>query len=80
MQNRTHLKCIEIEDILMKQDDSDLKMITKSELCEILNISSTTLWRWEQELDDFPKMIRFSKKGCRFLLRDVRYFIENKTS
>ena len=57
---------------------NELQLITKNELCELLNISLSTLWRWEQQKYDFPKKIQLSKKGNRYLYKDVKRYIENK--
>ena len=59
---------------------NELQLITQNELCEILNISLSTLWRWEQQKSDFPKKVRLSRKGSRFLYNDVKRYIEKKVS
>ena len=70
-------KHIAIEGNKMKQIEHELQLITQNDLCEILKISLTTLWRWEQQKSDFPKKIRLSGKGSRYLYKDVKRYIEN---
>lgn len=56
---------------------NELQLITPNEICELLKISLTTLWRWEQSKPEFPRKIRLSGKGSRFLYKDVQSYIKN---
>ncbi len=58
--------------------NNELQLITQNELCKLLNISLSTLWRWEQQKKGFPKKLRLSRKGNRYLYKDVKSYIENK--
>lgn len=62
----------------LKSMKNELQLITQNELCKLLNISLSTLWRWEQQKYDFPKKVRLSRKGNRYLYKDVKSYIENK--
>lgn len=58
--------------------NNELQLITQNELCKLLNISLSTLWRWEQQKKGFLKKLRLSRKGNRYLYKDVKNYIENK--
>jgi prophage regulatory protein len=53
------------------------RVIRKKELCEILNISSSTIWRWEKA-GNFPKRLCLGQRIVGWLWSDIEAWLESK--
>lgn len=60
-------------------DDTNLTLIRPKEVCELLNISIATLYRWCDNRDDFPPKIKIGHGYVGFRRSDIEAFLEEKT-
>lgn len=50
-----------------------MEYCTAKRVCELLGISRATLWRWENECEDFPQPLRIGKV-IRYSIPDICEF------
>lgn len=55
------------------------KIIRSKQLCEILSVSRTTLWRMENE-GQLPARIQISKRSVGWLDSDIEDWLERKAN
>ena len=55
-----------------------LQLISRQQLLELLTISESTLWRWQQK-KDFPRQIFLGPKRVAWRLVEVERWIEAKS-
>lgn len=55
----------------------NLQLISRKEVCKLLTINSSTLWRWEQK-GDFPQKIILGPSRVAYKLTDIEKWIEDQ--
>lgn len=58
--------------------DINVSVIRCPELLIKLQISRSTLWRWEKNQSDFPKRIRMGQRSVGWILAEVEAWIASR--
>ena len=59
-------------------EDASDGIIRKKDLQILLQIGSSTLWRWEKSLPDFPKRIHLGPRSVGYLKSEVEAWIASR--
>ena len=60
----------------MSKNYDNLQLISQKKVCELLTITSTTLWRWEQK-GNFPKKVVLGHTRVAYRLTDIEKWIDH---
>jgi predicted DNA-binding transcriptional regulator AlpA len=63
----------------MNNEGSDIQLITRQKLIELLTISAATLWRYEQQ-NDFPAKIILGPSRVAYRQADIEIWLNSKKS
>ncbi len=55
------------------------KYMSADQVCDLLKITKSTLWRWERAVDDFPQPIKIGRT-TRYPENALRAYLATKTS
>ena len=54
------------------------KILRLSDLCKILSISRSTLYRWGKDCPDFPKKIKLGPRTVGYLQSDIENWVASQ--